>query len=116
MPDEVPLPESPATVAELLPYLPLPYAYARQWGLVFAAGLADRLEAVQAEHPSQHYARPTLLTDGRYCLGGDILSEVPNGLYGLGFQHLDPSRFDEIAVLPVADALALFPVPEDAPV
>ena len=113
MPDEITLPEAPATVAELLPYLPLPYEYAAQWGLVFGADLADRLAEVQAEHPSQHYARPTLLTDGRYYLGGDLLSEVPTGLYGAGFNHLDPSRFDEIAVMPRADALALFPPPEE---
>ena len=111
MPDEITLPEAPATVADLLPYLPLPYDYARQWGLVFGSDLADRLAEVQAENPSQHYARPTLLTDGRYYLGGDLLSEVPTGLYGSGFSLLDPSRFHEIAVLPVADALALFPPP-----
>jgi hypothetical protein len=109
MPDEITLPESPATVADLLPYLPLPYDYARQWGLVFGSDLADRLAEVQAENPSQHYARPTLLTDGRYYLGGDLLSEVPTGLYGSGFSLLDPSRFDEIAVMPIAEALALLP-------
>lgn len=109
MPDEIAPPESPQTVAELLPYLPLPYDYAKQWGLVFAADLADRLAEVQAENPSQHYARPALLADGRYFLGGDLLSEVPTGLYGAGFSHLDPSRFDEISVLPIEDALALLP-------
>jgi len=40
MPEEITLPESPATVAELLPYLPLPADYAGQWGLVFGADLA----------------------------------------------------------------------------
>jgi hypothetical protein len=113
MPDEITLPETPATVADLLPYLPLPYAYAAQWGLVFGSDLAQRLAEVQAENPSQHYARPVLLTDGRYSLGGDLLSEVPTGLYGSGFSRLDPSRFDEIAVLPIADAVALLPQPND---
>ena len=109
------LPEAPATVADLLPYLPLPYAYAAQWGLVFGVDLAQRLAEVQAENPSQHFANPTLLADGRYYLGGDLLSEVPTGLYGGGFSRLDPSRFDEIAVLPIADALALFPPPPPSP-
>jgi hypothetical protein len=109
------LPEAPATVADLLPYLPLPYAYAAQWGLVFGADLAQRLAEVQAENPSQHYANPTLLADGRYYLGGALLSEVPTGLYGGGFNRLDPSRFDEIAVLPIADALALFLPPPASP-
>ena len=113
MPDEITLPESPATVAELLPYLPLPADYAGQWGLVFGSDLADRLAEVQAEHPSQHYARPTLLTDGRYLLRGALLAEVPNGLYGPGFNHLDPTRFDEISVMPWADAVALIPAPPE---
>jgi len=112
MPDEeVTLPEAPQTVAELLPYLPLPADYAGQWGLVFNADLAARLAEVQAEHPSQHYARPTLLTDGRYLLRGALLAEVPNGLYGPGFSRLDASRFDEIAVMPWADAVELIPAP-----
>jgi hypothetical protein len=115
MPDEVTLPEAPASVAELLPFLPLPYDYARQWGLIFGSDLADRLAEVQAEHPTQHYARPMLLTNGSYFLGGDLLSEVPTGLYGTGFQHLDASRFDEIEVVPLAEALALLPA-EPSPV
>ena len=115
MPDEeVTLPEAPANVAELLPYLPLPYAYAVQWGLVFDAALADRLAEVQAENPSQHYARPTLLTNGSYLLCGDLLSEVgPGGLYAQGFAQLDAQRFDEILVVPWADAVDLIPAPPE---
>ena len=40
--DPVPLPENPSTVAELLPHLPVPYDYARQYACVFSAELADR--------------------------------------------------------------------------
>ena len=111
MPEEVTLPESPATVAELLPHLPLPADYAEKWGLVFDAELAARLAEVQAEHPSQHYARPTLLTDGRYLLRGALLAEVPGGLYGVGFSYLDQNRFSEIAVMPWADGVAMIPAP-----
>ena len=112
MPEEITLPEAPATVAELLPYLPLPHNYARQWGLVFDAALAERLSEVQAENPSQHYASPTLLANGSYLLCGDLLSEVgPGGLYAQGFARLDAQRFDEILVVPWQDALALLPQP-----
>ena len=45
--DPVPLPENPQTVAELLPFLPLPYAYAKQYACVFSQELADRLVEVQ---------------------------------------------------------------------
>lgn len=99
------------TVAELLPRLPLTYEEGRTYGLVFDAALAERLAEVQAEHPSQFVAQPLPLVDGRYLLCGDLLSEVPNGLYGVGFSHLDASRFDEIAVMPWADAVALLPLP-----
>jgi hypothetical protein len=104
------LPESPASVADLLAHLPLPYSYAVRWGLVFDAALADRLAQVQAENPSQHYARPTLLTNGSYLLGGDLLSEVgPGGLYAAGFAQLDASRFSEILVVPWSEAVAMLP-------
>jgi hypothetical protein len=104
------------TVADLLPSLPLIYADAKQYGLVFGADLAARLAEVQAANPSQHYASPVLLNDGRYLLCGDLLSEVgPGGLYAQGFAALNPTRFDEIEVIPWADAVAMIPqlpVPE----
>jgi hypothetical protein len=104
------LPESPASVADLLAHLPLPYSYAVRWGLVFDAALADRLAQVQAENPSQHYARPTLLANGSYLLGGDLLSEVgPGGLYAAGFAQLDASRFSEILVVPWSEAVVMLP-------
>jgi len=113
MTDEVLLPDSPSSVADLVSHLPLPYAYAVQWGLVFNAALADRLAEVQAENASQHYARPTPLINGLYLLRGDLLSEVgPGGLYAQGFAQLDAARFDEIAVVPWSDAVALLPPTE----
>lgn len=116
MPDDIdeplPLPENPATVADLLPHLPLPYDYARQYACVFSAELADRLTAVQAENPEQFRVTPLALTDGTFMIRGAILSEVPNGLYGGNFQRLDASRFDEIALVPWADAVALLPQPD----
>lgn len=117
MPDDTPpLPANPQTVADLLPHLPIPADYGRQYGMVFDDALADRLAEVQAEHPTQHVARPVQLTDGRWCLCADLLSEVPQGLYATGFAHLDASRFDEIAMVPWADAVALLPQPDPEPV
>jgi len=110
MPSPLTLPEAPATMADLLPFVPLPADYAGQWGLVFDAALAARLAEVQADNPSQHYAAPRTLADGSYLLRGALLSEVgPNGLYADGFSKLDAARFDEILVIPWADALALLP-------
>jgi hypothetical protein len=115
MPDidePLPLPENPSTVAELLPHLPVPYDYCKQWACVFSQELADRLVEVQAANPEQFRVTPLAMTDGRYLIRGAILSEVPNGLYGGNFARLDASRFDEISLVPWADAVALLPQPD----
>ena len=113
--DPVPLPESPQTVADLLPHLPVPYAYAKQYACVFSEELADRLTTVQAENPEQFRVTPLALTDGTFMIRGAILSEVPNGLYGGNFARLDASRFDEIGLVPWTDAVALLPQPDPLP-
>jgi len=116
MPDDIdnpqPLPENPQTVAELLPFLPLPYAYSKQWACVFSQELADRLIEIQQANPIQFRVTPLALTDGRYMIRTAILSECPNGLYGENFARLDASRFDEISLVPWADAVALLPQPD----
>lgn len=114
--DPPPLPKNPQTVADLLPFLPLPYDYAKQYACVFSQELADRLIEVQAANPQQFRVSPLALTDGRYMIRGAILSEVPNGLYAEGFAMLDASRFSEIDLVPFADALALLPQPDPEPV
>jgi len=113
--DPVPLPENPSTVAELLPHLPLPYDYARQYACVFSAEFADRLIEIQQANPIQFRVTPLALTDGRYMIRTAILSECPNGLYGENFARLDASRFNEIALVPWAEAVALLPQPDPLP-
>ena len=97
------------TLADL--ELPVTYGWGRQHALVFDAALAARLGEIQAEHGDpRHVPNPRLLTDGRWMLHADILTEcVPGGLVYGGFSQLDAGRFDEIEVLPLADALALLP-------
>ena len=100
------------TLADLLPQLPLSAEYGRQYALVFSVSLRDRLVEVQSQYGDDTFtaipAGP--LTDGRYYHCADILSEVgPRGIYAAGFAHLDAGRFDEIEVVPIADAVALLP-------
>jgi hypothetical protein len=100
------------TLADLMPLVPLPAEQGRQYALVFAASLRDRLCEVQSQYGSASFsvfpAGP--LADGRYYHCADILSEVgPRGIYAAGFARLDASRFNEIEVLPLADAVALLP-------
>lgn len=96
--------------------LELPVAY--EWGvahaLVFAEDLAVRIADVHAQHGDpRHVPSPRMLSDGRYALTADILTEcLPGGLMYAGFSHLDATKFDEVDVMPIADALALLP-PEE---
>lgn len=91
--------------------LPVDGVWAGAHALAFGAELAGRLTEVQAEHGDpRHVPAPRLLTDGRFMLTADILTEcLPGGLVYGGFSHLDAARFGEIKVLPLADALALLP-------
>jgi hypothetical protein len=91
--------------------LPVSYSWGVAHALVFGVALAQRLAAVQGQHGDpRHVPAPRTLTDGRYMLTADILTEcVPGGLVYGGFSRLDAGRFNEIEVVPLADALALLP-------
>lgn len=91
--------------------LPVTYEWGLAHALVFGPALAQRLAEVQAEHGDpRHVPAARSLTDGRWMLTADILTEcLPGGLVYGGFSQLDAGRFDEIEVVPIADALALLP-------
>lgn len=96
----------------------LPVTY--QWGvnnaLVFGPALAQRLAEVQADHGNPtHVPAPVPLTDGRFMLTADILTECVNGFLAEPFSHLDAGRFSEIEVVPIAEALAMLPPPPPLP-
>jgi hypothetical protein len=91
--------------------LPVTAEWGRQNALVFDAALAQRLAEVQAEHGDpRHVPVAVPLSGGRFMLLADILTEcLPGGLVYGGFSRLDAGRFDEIEVVPLAEALALLP-------
>lgn len=91
--------------------LPVTYEWGVAHALVFGPALAQRLAEVQGEHGDpRHVPSPQLLTDGRFMLTADILTEcLPGGLVYGGFSQLDAGRFDEIEVVPIAEAVALLP-------
>lgn len=97
------------TLADLT--LPVTYAWGVAHALVFDAALSARLADVQGKHGDpRHVPAPRLLTDGRFMLTADILTEcVPGGLVYGGFSHLDAAKFGDIQVMPLADAVALLP-------
>jgi len=99
------------TLIDLLPFDNLSLEVSRGYALVFDAALAQTLADVQSQYGDpRHQAVPVLLTDGRYMLSADLLTEVgPDGLYRHGFGHLPQELFPSVSVLPIADAIALIP-------
>jgi hypothetical protein len=87
----------------------------RQWALVFGASLADALAAKWSEHGSTVCVpSPRLMTDGRYMLSADVLSEVGPG--GLLHAMWIASDVQAIAagteVMPWGEAVAMIPATE----
>jgi hypothetical protein len=92
--------------------LPISYADARQYALVFDAQLAQRLAEIHAEHGSQKCVPvPRLMTDGRLMLSADVLTEVgPGGLLHAMWEAADKEVLAQaVEVMPWADAVALLP-------
>jgi hypothetical protein len=103
------------TLADLLPLVPTMTANdAKALALVFDQTGCDALQ--QAQPDGQHRAAPVQLTDGRWMLCADLLTEIhPGGLYAAAFARLPQDAFDQVEVMPWADAVALVPVPEVEP-
>ena len=98
------------TLADLT--LPISDANAKALALVFTPALAARLAELHAQHGSTNCIPvPTLLTDGRLMLCGDMLTEVmPGGLLHAMWQAADKAVLGEaVEVMPFAEALALLP-------
>jgi hypothetical protein len=105
------------TLADLLPQLAtLTDADAKGYALVFGLEPYAALTDAQQQRTSQHRVAPVQLADGRWMLCADLLTEIrPGGLYADGFTLLPPELFDQVAVMPWADAVALLPQPEPQP-
>jgi hypothetical protein len=92
--------------------LPISYADARQYALVFTPQLAGRLAELHGIHGSQKCVPvPRVLTDGRLMLSADVLTEIePGGLLAAMWQAADKSVLNaSVEVLPWDDAVALLP-------
>jgi hypothetical protein len=92
--------------------LPISYADARQYALVFDVALAQRLAEIHAEHGSNKCRPvPRQMTDGRLMLCADVLTEVgPGGLLHAMWEAADKEVLAQaVTVMPWADAVALLP-------
>jgi hypothetical protein len=82
--------------------------------LVFNSSLKTILESTQETFQSKHKASPVELTDGRFILCADLLTEIhPGGLYKQGFGLLDADLFAQVNVISMEEASALLPVSDE---
>lgn len=102
------------TLAELITQ-PVSYESARDLAIILTPDQATTLGAIQQQYGNpQHVAAPVPLTDGRLMLCADLLTETgPGGLYAQGFAHLPAELFAQVAVIPMAEAIALIPQPKE---
>jgi hypothetical protein len=87
----------------------------RQYALVFPAPLSQAISAKWAEHGSTNCVpSPVQLTDGRFMLSADVLSEVgPGGLLHAMWAASDLQAIAQgTTVMPWSDAVALIPEAE----
>jgi hypothetical protein len=92
--------------------LPISYADARQWALVFDVHLAQRLAEIHAQHGTNKCRPvPRVMTDGRLMLSADVLTEVgPGGLLEGMWAAADKTVLAQaVTVMPWADAVAMLP-------
>jgi hypothetical protein len=87
------------------------YEELKDLALVFNDSLKNILEATQETFNSQHKASPVELTDGRFMLCADLLTEIQSGgLYSQGFGLLDTDLFSQVEVISMEEAKTLLPV------
>lgn len=87
----------------------------RGLALILSPELHATLEEVQSSLPVRIcVAQAVPLIDGTFMLGADLLSEIgPGGLYAQGFGRLPRRALPLVEVMPMAEALALRPEPEE---
>jgi hypothetical protein len=87
------------------------YEELKDLALVFNSSLKEILEATQETFNSQHKASPVELTNGKFMLCADLLTEIQTGgLYSQGFGLLDNNLFAQVEVISMEEASALLPV------
>jgi hypothetical protein len=95
----------------LPPNTPIDIATARGLWLVFDAEYLAELNNAQSDQKT-HRAVPTELTDGRFALCADLLTEISGGIFALQFSRLNQSNFANVEVLDSATVQPLIPVIE----
>jgi hypothetical protein len=89
--------------------LPMPYGECRDLALVYPYEVAVTLYGVQQEHGDPRHVPVGLpLTDGRWMMCGDVLSEVgEGGILVQAFAHITHEMMSQVEVVPMEEATAL---------
>lgn len=97
--------------------LPVPYSECKDLALVYDYATAVEWYNIQQEHGDhRHVAEGQQLTDGRWMMGGHLLSELhPGGILAWALPHLTPEFMGRVEVIPLADAVALLPPSPQVP-
>lgn len=98
--------------------LPLPYDECKDLAMVYPYEVAVLWYTIQQEHGDpRHVAGGQQLTDGRWFMGGHLLSELyEGGILAWALPHLTPDFMAAVEIIPLADAVALLPPESPSPV
>ena len=89
------------------------YEEARLKWLTFSAADKDSMLAKQAEVQSNHRIAPTELTDGRWAVCCDLLTEIQGGVFTEVFQQLDMGKLNSAIIIEDDEFQTLKPAPEE---
>jgi hypothetical protein len=97
--------------------LPSPYGECRDLALVYPYEVAVALYSVQEEHGDpRHVPVGRQLTDGRWIMCGDVLSEVgEGGILAQAFSYITQEMMASVEVVPMSEVEWLLPTPETLP-
>lgn len=99
------------TLSDVLSRLPMPYADCADMAVVMDQAGADAINAAQASHGTTTYVvEPRPLTDGRWFVCGDLLSEVgPGGLWAASWAAVNVAAISQATIVPMSDVVSLLP-------
>jgi hypothetical protein len=97
--------------------LPLDYETSKSLALVYPYEVAVALYGVQVEHGDpRHVPVGRQLTDGRWIMCGDVLSEVgQGGILAQAFSFITQEMMASVEVVPMSEVAGLLPPPETLP-
>lgn len=91
--------------------LPIDYDDCKDLALVYSYDVAVAMYGIQQEHGDpRHVAIGLPLTDGRWMMLGEVLSEVkPVGILAWAVDYLTPEIMAQVEVVPMSEVLPLLP-------